>query len=168
MVPALVSRFTRQIAGILERGKGDTDIRPDGGGEPVGAKGGGERLPRPAPLGREQTLARQQKALLLICDGQRIAVHAMARLEASLEVRCPEVIRAMRGRRDHAGMERGAPPAPPLHNAPRFEEVTGNTGGGSCELALPPPEPVQQLARAPTRVAAPRGEQGMGHGRGQV
>ncbi|MDQ3242373.1 MAG: hypothetical protein M3Q09_01400 [Gemmatimonadota bacterium] len=57
-------------------------------------------------LGREQAATREQVSRVLVGNGERVTVHAIAGTKVALEVRCPEIIGVGGLDRDHAGMPR--------------------------------------------------------------
>ena len=73
-------------------------------GSPYSRKSRSKIGPDALALGREQAVAAEQVARVLVGDRQRIAVDPIAGAELALEVRGPEIIGLRRGRRHDAGM----------------------------------------------------------------
>lgn len=103
----------------------------------------------PLPLYREEAWAGEEKAGVLIGDGQRVAIERVTGLEVPLEVGGPEVIGGGGVRWDHAGMVRGPSAATPLHEAAAREKVPDRARGRSPQVRVPWPQPVEQFAGPP-------------------
>ena len=84
------------------RGERDPVVGPDGPRPAVLTEEPIENRADALALGRQQALAAQQVARVLVRDRQRVAVDAVARAEVPFEVRGPEVIGVRRHRRYHA------------------------------------------------------------------
>src|SRR5579864_6999377 len=88
----------------------------------------------------------------MICDGQRITVPAVAKLELALEVGAPQIIGsgALRQRRAARAMAR---PAAPLDHAVAIEDRMDRAFGRNLDVAVEPPhQKLPDLARAPVRL----------------
>lgn len=85
-------------------------------------------------------------------EGERIAVHAVARPELALEVHRPEIIR-LRGDRGHTARMYRRPAAPPRPHEPSTrQQVARGAHGRPVDGGVAWREPGEQLGRAPRRV----------------
>jgi len=91
---------------------------------------------------------------VLVGDGERVAIDAVAGPEVPLEVRGPEIVRLRRDRRDHAGVLIVVPAPAFLPGAGR-----GSSALGLAASALPaisgPPRPGQETPAAGTTIKHP-------------
>ena len=83
----------------------DPVVRPDGERQAVLAERALEDGPSGDGLRREQPTAGEQEPGVLVRDGERVAVRAVARAELPLEVRRPEVVGGGRGGPDDARVD---------------------------------------------------------------
>ena len=98
-------------------------------------------------LGREQALAGQQVAGVLVGDRERIAVATITRAEVTFEVGRPQIVRRRGDGGHHAWMLTRVPAPPFFHQAVASQHVPGRTARGKCELGMAKPQPDQQLPR---------------------
>src|SRR5207237_9201684 len=103
------------------RGEGDPVVGANRARQPILAKQAIEDRAHPVSFRREQAVAREEIAGVLVGDRQRITVDPVARAEVPFEVRRPEIVGLRRGRRDDAGML-VVPPAPPLPHQPGLSQ----------------------------------------------
>lgn len=116
----------------------------------VRAKGALEDGAREHGLRREEPVAAEEEARVLVGDRERIAVAPIARTELPLEVGGPEIV-WRRGRdRHHARMLMRVPPASAAHEAAPGEELGRRTRGGPIlDFRMAVAEYTEQLPRAP-------------------
>ena len=107
------------------------------------------------PPGREQAVAGQEVAGVLVGDREGIAVDPIAGPEVALEVGGPEVVGLRRRGGNDPGVLIVAPAAPFLDEPAARQEVPGGTAGGPVQSGPPRPEPRQELGGAPARMLPP-------------
>jgi hypothetical protein len=137
-------------------------VGPDRARQAILAKDPLEPGPRGHRLRGEQALTGEQRAGVLIGEGERKAVDPIARANPAFEVRGPKVIGGGRRRRDHPRMLMGPPPAA-LDQAPPGQEIRRGTGSGQpvtpgCRVA----RNAKQPARAPEGALAPQSAEELG------
>ena len=116
----------------------------------------------PVAFRREQPVAGQQIARVLVGDRQGVAIDPVARAEVPFEVGRPQIVGVGRPHRHDARVLVSAPAATFLHQPAAGEKISGGADRGHVHGRMPRPQPRQQLGRPPTRMLAPRGAD---HGR---
>ena len=91
-------------------------------------------------------MAREEVACVLIGDGERIAIHAVAGAKLAREVRRPQIVRLARRDRHHAGVAVWPPTRTFVDKSAAREQIGDGAGG----------RPVAD-ARMPRRLHARRG-----------
>ena len=86
------------------RGERHAVVGPNGLGEPILAEQSIEDRAHAAALGREQAMARQEIARVLVGDGERIAIEPITCSKMALEVRGPEIVGRRRPDRNDTRM----------------------------------------------------------------
>lgn len=104
---------------------------------------------------------------MLIGDGQRVAVLAIAGAEVALEVRRPQIVGGVRGGRAYAGMRRAVAPAAWGDQAFALEDVARGTDRRSGHARVLRLERGDEFLRCPGRVLPPRPAQQRDHVGGQ-
>jgi hypothetical protein len=143
-------------------GKGDAVVGADGAGQAVLAEQAVEDGAHPVALRGEQGVTRQEVTGVLVGDGERVAIDAVAGPEVPLEVGGPEVVGLRRRRGDDAGMLVVASTPALLYEAAASEEIAGGADGGPVQGRLPRPQPGQELGGPSARMLPARGAD---HGR---
>jgi hypothetical protein len=121
--------------------------------QPVLAEHPFEDRPRRRRLGREQAMALEQEARVLVGDRERKAVDAVPSAELSLEVGRPQVVRRRRRDRHDARMLPLTTSSPVSHEPAAREQVSRRARRRPVlDLGMPAAQDVEQLPRAPVRV----------------
>jgi hypothetical protein len=107
-------------------------------------------------------VAAEEKAGVLIGDGERIAEYPVLGRELPLEVRRPEIVGCVGGRRHHPRVVMRPPPAPARHQAPPREEIIDGASSGPVDRRMPRGEIVEELAGSPVGVFVPGRAQQVG------
>src|SRR5439155_12539899 len=115
-----------------------------------------EDRPHAESLRREQPVTREQEARVLVGDGQRVTVHAIARAKVALEVRGPDIIGVDGFDRHDTGMLVVATPAAFLDQALAREEIARRADRWKIDRRVAWAEPVQELVRPPARMLPTR------------
>src|SRR3990172_478429 len=143
-------------------GEGDPVVGPHRARRAEFREGPLERSPGPPALDVRQPPAGEQIAGMLIPDREGVAPHAVAGRERSLEVGGPEIVGSFSGGGNDPGMLVRSAPPPLLDQAFSGEEIPRRAHRGPVllgDLRMPGPEPVEELARSPIRMPAPRSAQ---------
>ncbi len=149
-------------------GKRHAVIGPHGPRQPVFAEQPIEDGPHAGAPRREQAVAGQQVAGVLVGHGERVAIDPITGAELPLEVGRPQVIGRVRDRRHDTGVLRGAAATPFLHEAMPRQQITGRADGRPRDTRVPRLEPLQQFLRAPVGMLLPCGEEELRHRRGDL
>jgi hypothetical protein len=150
------------------RGEGHAVVGADGAGQAILSEQSVEDGAHAVAFRGEQAVAGEEVAGVLVGDGERVAIDAVAGPEVPLEVRGPEIVRLRRDRRDHAGVLRVAPAPAFLDEAAAGQEIAGGADGGPVQGRLPRSQPGQELGGAPARMLAARRADHRRDGRGDA
>jgi hypothetical protein len=82
-------------------------------------------------------VTREQKAAVLIGDGERIAIDPILRRELPFEVGRPQIVRRGRDRRDHAGMDVWPPAASLGDQTLAHQQIARGAGRGPRDPWMP-------------------------------
>lgn len=107
-------------------------------------------------LRREEAVAREEEARVLIRDRERITVDAVAGAELALEIRGPQVVRIARRDRHHAGVLVRAAAWTFVHQPAAREQIGRRTRGRPRRHPrMPRGEDAQELPRSPEGMLPP-------------
>lgn len=134
------------------RGKRHAVVRANRARQPVLAKQPVEDRAHAVAFRREEAVARQEIAGVLVGDRQGVAIDPIASSEVALEVGGPKIIRLRRDRGNHAGMQVVASAPPFLHEPAASQKIPGGADRGPVHGGMPRPEPGHEVGGAPTRM----------------
>ena len=101
---------------------------------------------------------------MLVRDGERVAVRAVARPELPLEVGGPEIVRGGRRRAYHPRVDRRAPTPAVLDQPPAGQQIGDRTRRRpGAPARMPPREDGEELAGSPMRMRCPLRDQELDH-----
>ena len=132
-------------------------------GQPILAEEAIEDGPHARALRREQAVAREQVAGVLVGDREWVAVDPIAGAELAFEVGRPQVVGGAGDRRDDARVMHGAAPPSLLHEAVSRQEVAGGADRRPRDRRVPGLEPLQEFLRSPVGVLSPCRQQELRH-----